>query len=161
MPFPARAYANVVNERLRPVKAPTPISINAEREKELRTKRKIDQAAGVLDRIDARTKQLQAQIKLLQRRKNALDARCERIEDRILTEMMDSGLKQATGLQRTFTQRPAPESLVVDDETLIPAEYLRESVLSAPDKVAIKQALAQGAEIGGVHLQQKISLVRK
>ena len=44
------------------------------------------------------------------------------------------------------------ESVSVDDETMIPAEYIVEKITTAPDKVAIKKALKEGADIDGVHL---------
>jgi hypothetical protein len=43
----------------------------------------------------------------------------------------------------------------------IPSEYVREKLSAAPDKVAIKAALARGLDIPGVRLTQKVSLVRK
>lgn len=50
---------------------------------------------------------------------------------------------------------------MIDDETKIPAEYMRETTVTEPDKLAIKAALTAGEEIAGVRLEQGVSLIRK
>ena len=52
-------------------------------------------------------------------------------------------------------------SLVVEDQSQIPSEYVRTKKQNEPNKVAIKVALERGVEIGGVRLVQSISLIRK
>lgn len=157
------AYGNL--QLVRPVKptmATRKAEANAERNAETRLKRKVEQAHAVLNRLESRSKEWAFQIKELQKRKQAVDLRAERIEDRILQEMGDAGLEKLAGLRITFTARPSGNpALVVDNEMLIPSEYVRETLVSAPDKVAIKAALARHWDVPGVHLEQKISLVRK
>jgi hypothetical protein len=77
--------------------------------------------------------------------------------------MAAARLDKAAGLRVTFSTRANPLSLVIDDEAAVPAKWLRETQLSAPDKLAIKAALAADPdlEIAGVHLEQGVSLVRK
>jgi len=135
---------------------------NEQREAETRLKRKIDQAHRVLCKLEARAQRLALQMKELQKRKGATDSRAARIEDRILREMGDAGLEKSAGLRITFSARPSGNpALVVDDDKLIPAEYIKETLVSAVDKLAIKAALARGEDIAGVRLTQSVSLVRK
>lgn len=47
------------------------------------------------------------------------------------------------------------------DQNAIPAIYIREKLVSEPDKMQIKAALARGEEIAGVRLLQSVSLLRK
>jgi uncharacterized protein YlxW (UPF0749 family) len=135
----------------------------ADHERDVRTKRKIEQADRVLNQLADRSKMLAAQIKALQRIKNAADARYEKIEDRIVREMTAARLEKAPGLRVTFSTRLAPASLIVDNENLIPAEYFNEKIVSTVDKVAIKAAIERGVEFkeGALHLAQKVSLIRK
>jgi hypothetical protein len=57
--------------------------------------------------------------------------------------------------------RANPPRLIIEDETAIPKDYLREKVLIEPDKNSIKAALSLGEEIAGVKLVQTMSLLRK
>ncbi len=159
----AAHYSNLSLVRpTKPTKAARKAEANAEREAEIRIKRKVEQAHGVLCRLEARSKRLALQMKELQQRKQAADSRAERIEDRILREMGEAGLQKLAGLRITFTARPSGNpALFIDDESLIPGEYIKETLVSAVDKLAIKAALARHEEIEGVRLTQKVSLVRK
>jgi hypothetical protein len=149
----------------------------AEHERELRFKRKVDQTNRVLDRHEARIEKFSLQIAALQKRKTFQQARAARIEDRALTEMETLGAKKLAGIRHELEARPSGNpAVVVDNESLIPAKYMRQPPTppKAPDKVAIKAVLARGyapdateqeiAEaqiIQGVHLAQTVSLLRK
>lgn len=50
------------------------------------------------------------------------------------------------------------QSVIVDDLDAIPVEYMRIKTVSEPDKMVIKDALKDGAEIAGVHLEEKQSM---
>ncbi len=163
MALPVTAYANLALVRPTPKRtaAGAKAAAHSERDREARLKTKIEQADRVLDRLAAREKALAERIKALQSSRAVNYRRTERIEDRILTEMTEAGLKTCSGLRCTMSARPAPAALVVDDESLIPPEFVSERLVTSVDKVAVKLALAKGAEIGGVHLTQKVSLIRK
>ncbi len=159
-PIPASAYANVqafVPTAPGPIEVPRP----AEREHELRLKRKADQACRVLDAITEEIAEVQACIKDLGKRKAMLDRRYAAIEDRIIAEMQQGGFTEFRGVRAELALRNAPEALVVEDATLIPEDYIRETISTAPDKVAIKAAMKRGEEIPGCSLTQKVTLCRK
>lgn len=154
------AYTNLQFIRPpKPTRASRKAEANTERDAETRVKRKVEQAHRVLCQLEARSSRLTLQIKELQRRKTVADTRASAIEDRILQEMGDA--EKVTGLRVTFSKRPAPLALAVLDEKVIPPEYFRETLVSSVDKIAIKAALANGADIAGVALTQKVSLIRK
>ncbi len=144
-----------------PVRRREIAEIRTEKLAECKTKKAIDRASALLDRLQARQAGLSKQIGALQKRKALACARIERIEDQALKAMRKAGLDKADGFHVTFTARPAPKAVQVDDESLIPAQYMRSKDVSAPDKAAIKAALERDIEIAGVRLTQKISLVRK
>ncbi len=161
-PTPA-AYANLrlVPPAAKPTAAQLKRDAHAQRTAETSVKQKVEQAHSVLCRLEARSACLALRIKELQRRKGAAERRDERIEDGVLAIMSADDLERLDGLRVAFTMRAATPALIVDDEALIPPEYLRETLVSAPDKHAIKAALSRGAAIAGVHLAQKVSLLRK
>jgi phage-related minor tail protein len=177
--IPASAYANLALVPPRTAAKTTTharqLEAVAERDRELLLKRKIDQANHVLDRLEARSLAFKRQIAALQKRKNRAEARHERIEDRIIGDMLDARLDKACGLHATFTTRPNAASLMIDHDELIPPEFLRHIPASEePDKVALKAALAKRADetpeaykertaplFAAVHLEQSVSLIRK
>jgi hypothetical protein len=161
MSLPASAYAIVPNpppQRASAVQRKA--AAREEHSREARLKCKIDQASRVLDRIDRQAAALAAQMNALAVRKAALTRRTERIEDRVLSEMLANRLEKVSGNRVTFTARAAAAALVVDNESLVPSEFLREKLVSSVDKIAIKLALAKGADVPGVSLAQKVSLIR-
>lgn len=160
MAFAPRLYAVVDNTAPAAAHRKNVAELRADKLAELKAKKAIDRANSVLDRLEARRVIYKSQIAALKRRDELAAARFERLENEILTRMARACVDRADGFQSRFQARPAPAALDVFDESQIPGEYLREKVSSAPDKNAIKAALARGEEIGGVRLTQKVLLVR-
>jgi hypothetical protein len=165
MALPANLYAipelPAPKRKLNVVEKREEVKLSHDREMEL--KQNIERCDRVLTKLEERRARRTAFIRALQKRNAADDARIAKIEDRTLTWMTANRIDKACGLRTTFTAKPNPASLVVDNESLIPAEYLNEKVVTTPDKVAIKTALAKGVEFpeGAVHLEQGVSLIRK
>jgi hypothetical protein len=155
--IPLAKYANV------PAYTPSPRLqvVEPDRSAELRQARKIDQANGVMDQCEAASAALAAEIKALQKRKAAIDARYTKIEERIIREMQAGGFEKCHGKKTAFELRNAPLALQVADESQVPQEYLREKLATSVDKVALKAAIIKGLEISGCSLTQKVSLIRK
>ena len=53
------------------------------------------------------------------------------------------------------------EMVEIDEEGVIPAEYLKETVKQTPDKTAIKAAIKAGQEISGCHLVENQNITIK
>lgn len=153
-------YAVVDRAQPAPAHRENIVQLRERKHDEIAAKQAIDRANGILDALEARRAIYKAQTAALKKRDELAAARIDHIEDAILTWMEQAKLTAAAGFHVTFTARPAPAALDVLDESLIPDDYIREKTVTAPDKVAIKRALAAGEEIAGVRLTQKISLVR-
>jgi transposase len=155
-------YSNLALVRARKRNAPALRGeADATRLAEAKVKRAIDRTAYLLDRLEARVSSCDEQIKHLKARKEAAYQRIERIEEQTLTLMEEAGLEKLTGNNVTFLMRANAPSLVVEDQSQIPSEYIRTKSTTEPNKVAIKVALERGVEISGVRLVQSISLIRK
>jgi Gp157 protein len=131
------------------------------RQAEAKLKRAIDRTAHILDRLEARASSYDEQMKCLKGRREAAYRRVKHIEEQTLTLMEQAGLEKLTGNKVTLLMRANAPSLVVEDQSQIPCEYIRTKSTNEPNKVAIKVALDRGIEIGGVRLIQSISLIRK
>lgn len=101
----------------------------------------------------------QAEIKMAERRK-ALENKAERISQYILSNMLRTGISKIDSPYFAISIRNNPESVVVDAEMLIPLEYFAYPEIPAPtiDKRKIKEAIANGITVAGVHLERKQSL---
>ena len=166
MPITNPALYAVVSRRTAPPTHRRNITeLRVEKLAELETKKKIDRATFLVDRLEVRAKQIGREIARLQKRKATACARISLIKDRILTEMNKANLKKIDGFETAYRLQPCgTPSLEVFDEKLVPSEYMRETVLTAPDKNAIKDALAADPERvpadWGCKLTTTISLIR-
>lgn len=148
IPFPPRGSARK-------------LSLRAQQNEQLRTKRKIDQADRVLSTLEERVSRIDQRMKELKRTKDLMLSRAEKIENGVLSEMQRLRAEQLIGNQVTLSTRANAPSLQVLDQSKVPAEYIREKLIQDVDKVAVKVALARGEEIDGVKLVQSVSLLRK
>ncbi len=107
--------------------------------------------ANMLEPIDAELKRIEGEEKFY---KNYL-----------LTNMQAAGITKIEANDGSFKAsiQNNPPSVQIDDETLIPADYLRvpEAPPPSPDKALIKQAIADGYTVPGARLQQSQRVVIK
>jgi hypothetical protein len=80
----------------------------------------------------------------------------ERIKDHLKMVMQAHELKEIVGNEVRYTLRPSVGSLVVDDASKLPNEYL--IVTTSPNNAAIKKDLAAGKQIEGAHIEAGYTL---
>lgn len=111
---------------------------------------------------DANIGMLDNAIKQLQDRKKAMQTRHDSLKDYLLTNMQANGITEINAENLTFTAKIKnnPASVVIDDESLLPADYMRqpETPPPAPDKTLIKKAINDGFEVPGARLTQGFRL---
>ena len=107
--------------------------------------------ANYLDPIDAELKRIESEEKFY---KNYL-----------LTNMLAAGYTKIEANDGSFKAsiQNNPPAVVIDDASLIPADYIRvpDAPPPAPDKALIKQAINDGFEVPGARLQTSQRLVIK
>src|SRR5947209_4404353 len=169
MAFPRRLYA-VVSHASQPIpRQPNVVEIPRNPLPELATKKAIDRANAVLDRLEHRVAHYDAEIRLLreqylqplEQRRACAQLRMDRLEDQILAKLSEANLERVDGFCREFQAVSCPKAVQVDNLSLIPNEYLRHK--PEADKIAIRRTLERDRDlvIPGVHLTQKLRLVRK
>lgn len=169
MAFPHRLYA-VVSHASQPVtREPDMVEMRASKLQGLKTKKAIDRANVVLDRLERRAAHYGAQIqflheqylKPLEQRRACVQQRMDRLGDQILAKLSEANLERADGFSREFQAVSCPKAVQVDNLSLIPNEYIRHK--PEADKIGIKRALERDRDlvIPGVHLTQKLRLGRK
>lgn len=91
-------------------------------------------------------------------------AKAKRNRTKYLKNCLQSAM-EATGITKiespyfVISLRNNPESVVIDAESQIPADYMREVPATySPDKTLIKKAIQDGYEVPGCHLTRTQSL---
>lgn len=89
-----------------------------------------------------------------------LRARAQSLNDYLLFNMQASGITKVESPYFTLTVRTNPPTVVIDSESLVPAEYMKQPEPlppppPRPDKKAIAAAFKDGAEVPGCHIEQR------
>ena len=170
MAFPRQLYPVVSHGAPRsPTRKPNMVELRAQKLREIETKKAIDRANQVLDKLEQRVAHYDEQIERvrkqylhpLEQRRACAQRRMARLEEQILAKLADANVDRVDGFCREFQAVSCPKAVQVDNLSLLPPAYIRQK--PEVDKVAIKRALEQddGLAIPGVHLTQKWRLVRK
>lgn len=114
---------------------------------------------------DGRIALLNNAIKELQAREKAMQSRHEALKKYLLDNMQQNNITRLEALDLSFVAsvQNNPPSVVIDDESAIPADYWRIPPMPAPvvDKTLIKSAIKDGFEVAGAHLTTTQRLVIK
>lgn len=103
---------------------------------------------------------LDDEIKRLQNRKRAMENRQEALRDYLRENMEASGITKISCPLFTINCTPGRPIAVIEDEASLPAEYVSEKIVRAPDKKAITEALKEGASIPGARLGHAKASIR-
>lgn len=100
-----------------------------------------------------------SRIKAEKERLTALEKRVEReqkrVEDYIAQACKMTGTESIRGVYANISFRNNPLKTIIDDEDLIPEEYITVKVERKPNMTAIKEAIKSGKEVSGAHLEQE------
>ena len=90
--------------------------------------------------------------KRMKERAESLDNRVKWLREYALRAMEATGLGEISTDEWAAKVAKKPPSVVIADGIELPAEYVRTTVKTEPDKAALKAALAAGAVVPGVSL---------
>lgn len=124
---------------------------------------KIESYAFVIRNMETLSDAIKAEEKRLADRRKAIEKRVDSIKNWLLINMQHAGITKIESPVFTVALQNNPASVVIDDEALIPADYLRvpEAPPPAPDKALIKKAISDGYEVAGARLQTTQRLLIK
>ena len=120
---------------------------------------KLTNVGFVIRNIDAEVSAMKdAEEKIAARRKSK-ENRIARLKAYALENMLATGKTKIESPYFVMGLRNNPESVVIDAESQIPADYMREIPASySPDRILIKKAIQDGYEVPGCHLTRTQSL---
>ncbi|WP_273867528.1 siphovirus Gp157 family protein [Serratia odorifera] len=114
---------------------------------------KLDGAFTFVRNLEGLAKTVDEEIKRLTDRKRSFENRAKSIRKYVLACLLASGQDSLKTTTNTFTARKGVASVVIDNIELLPDELVTTQVVTAPDKKAIKEALENGVEISGAHIE--------
>lgn len=101
--------------------------------------------------IDGDLEAIQSQIDRLTERKRIINNRKESLKEFLRLNMDASGITKINHPLFTITCGKGKPSVVIDDQKVIPDEYMRVTTSMAPDKAAIAKAIKEGKKVPGAH----------
>lgn len=114
---------------------------------------KLDAAFIHVRNIEGQAAILAEEIKRLTERKKSFENRAKSIRKYVLTCLLASGQGTIKTTANTFTARKGTASIVVDNADMLPDELVTVQTVVSPDKKAIKEAIENGVEVKGAHIE--------
>lgn len=121
--------------------------------------KKCGNAICYLNMLKHNIENMKAEEKRINTMRKSLESRTKNIEEiftYVLSKMGDKEVITRYGIMKIRKNRP---SVVIDDETKIPAKYTTQKITITPDKTKIKKAIQNGKKVAGAHIEQGEKLV--
>lgn len=109
---------------------------------------------AVTANFDSDVAALDAEMDRLKARKQSIVNRKQQLRDYLLYNMEASGITKIESPIFTASIRKGVESVEIENESLIPDDYIKVEVLEKPDKAAIKKAIQSGQDVPGALLKR-------
>lgn len=121
----------------------------------------LDRVAFLIERNTAKGDFYAKKIKELQLAKKSAENTVNRLQGYMTSAMDDAGLKELQTENHVLKPRNYKESVVVDNASAIPDQFMVSKLTIMPDKTAIYKALKAGEEVPGVHTKPNRKTVIK
>ena len=109
--------------------------------------------------LDAEIEAVKLAEKRISNRRKMLENKQSRLKDYLAMNMAKCGITEIKANDSSFVcklQIGRDQAVVIDNQQLIPADYLREVPATfTPDKTAIGKAIKEGFEVPGAHIEKR------
>ena len=120
---------------------------------------KAKNVAMVIRNIEASAKAIKEAADAMILRAKSEENRAKNLKGYLQSAMEATGITKIESPYFVISLRNNPESVVIDAESQIPADYMREVPATySPDRILIKKAIQDGYEVPGCHLTRTQSL---
>lgn len=114
---------------------------------------KLDAVYSHVRNIEGLAKTCDEEAKRLAARKKSFDGKAKSLRGYVLQCLLASGQDKLKTAKNTFTARKGSASVVIDDFDALPDELVTVQTQIEPDKKAIKEALENGVDVPGAHIE--------
>jgi hypothetical protein len=118
----------------------------------------VDDAFMAMKKVEETVAKLKQEEDYLKIQRQNYEANLEEAKTFIKEYMKVNGLAEITGTVVKYSLSKSQPQLVIDDESVIPAEYKEETVVTKIRKDAIKDQLKMGDNIPGCYLRDTFAL---
>lgn len=116
---------------------------------------KAEAYAAIIGNLEHLADGIREQEKRQAERRKSLESKADRLRLRLLEAMVSGGIPRFETARFRIAVRANPEKVVIDDESLIPADYKREIPAHyETDKALMKAAMKDGFAVPGAHLER-------
>lgn len=119
---------------------------------------KIINCAAFMQNIEADIQGMKSYEASMYAKRKRLEATQERLKEYIKTAMIACDLKKVKGKEFDVSIKKMPPKLIIDDETMIPTEYLTRKIEYKIDSKAVKDCIMSGTEVPGTYLKEVVGL---
>ncbi len=120
---------------------------------------KAKNVAMVIRNMEASAKAIKDAADGMLLRAKAEENRAKNLKAYLQSAMVETGITKIESPYFVISLRNNPESVVIDADSQIPDDYMREIPASySPDRILIKKAIQDGYEVPGCHLTRTQSL---
>ena len=116
-----------------------------------------DKAVAIIklsENLNADTTAIDAEIERLKARKQVILNKQKGLRDYLLHNMEAAGITKIECPLFTASLRKGVESVEIENESLLPDEFVSAEVVTKPDKKAIKQAIQSGQLVPGASVKR-------
>ncbi|TKI02565.1 siphovirus Gp157 family protein [Martelella alba] len=114
---------------------------------------KLDATFSFVRNIEGLAKTCDEEAKRLADRKKSFETQAKNIRQYILNCLIAAGKDSLKTTYNTFSAAKGRASVIIDDESKLPDELVSTTVVTAPDKKAILEAIEGGVDILGAHIE--------
>lgn len=124
---------------------------------------KSQNVAMFIGNLEAQAKAIKEAETTMAARRKAIESRAERVRKYLLENMIFAGISKIECPYFKIAVQDNPPAVMIDDLASVPADYMRQPELPppAPDKKLIAQAIKDGFDVPGAHLEVGKRLVIK
>lgn len=119
---------------------------------------KASRIAAVIKALDADSEKCAAMAKKYDAKAKALDNRISSLKRWTISAMKAGNIKKAGDALNSITLAAPRPSVIIDDISIVPSQYVVESVSVRADKNAIKDAIISGNAVEGARIEYNDSI---
>lgn len=114
-------------------------------------KNKMENIALYIKNLEAEAKAIKEEEEKFEKRRKRMENKAEGLRNLLIRSITENGDKEFSTVHCSVRVRESDKTDILD-ESLIPKEYMKESIKYSPDKTAIKKAIKSGVEVAGARV---------
>ena len=112
---------------------------------------KIEAYGCYLKNLQAESEAIKAEEEALKARRKSLDRKFDRLKHYVSDMLAGENWSKSSKVAFSFR---SSDQTIIDDESKLPAEFVKTKIETTPDKMGIKKAIKNGEAVPGAHLEK-------